>query len=94
MEERENTELIVMNYYEDGWPFDFTLQLHNVEMSIKSHREKIELADKYNLELKDSTSALPDLIADLRSLKDLLKGKFNIVVINEIKNKKESEEEE
>lgn len=92
MKKCENTEFIVLNYYDDGWPFDFILHLHNLRRSIESHREKIALAEKYDLELKDSNSVLPDLISELHMLKSLLKGRFDLVVINEMEdNKKEND---
>lgn len=58
-------ELVVLNYYQDGCPFDFTLELHKIEASIERHKVRIELGDKYNIEMA-STEALLDLISDQR----------------------------
>jgi len=75
-------EFVVLNYYHDGCPFDFTLELHKVEESIEDHKLNIDHAEKNNLEVA-SMSALPDLIADLRFIKEVLKGRFDILVIVE-----------
>lgn len=78
------TRFVLVNFYpHTGGTFDLNLELQLVQEAIERHRQKIELADKYNLELEDSGLALPELITDERMLKDLLKGRFNIVVINE-----------
>lgn len=75
-------ELVVLNYYQDGCPFDFTLELHKIEASIKRHKARIELSEKHNIETADS-EALPDLISDLRYIKGILNGEFDILVICE-----------
>lgn len=73
-------ELVVLNYYL-GCPFDFTLELHKIESSIERHKARIELGDKYDIEM--SAFKLPDLISDLRCIKDMLNGRFDILVIEE-----------
>ena len=78
----KQTEFVVLNYYHDGCPFDFTLELHKIEESILRHKAKIESAEKHNIE-SDGIEALPDLIADLHFIKDVLKGRFDILVIVE-----------
>ena len=78
----QTKEFVVLNYYHDGCPFDFTLELHKIEASIKNHKLSIDHAEKNNLEV-DAISALPDLISDLRFIKEMLKGRLNILVIVE-----------
>ena len=80
---RGRKELVVLNYYHDGCPFDFTLELHKIEASIESHKAKIELGDKYNILETGLIEALPDLISDLRYIKSILNGRFDILVIAE-----------
>ena len=81
MARRCRRELVVLNYYHDGCPFDFTLELHKIEASIERHKARIELSDKHNI--ADSIEALPDLISDLHYIKDILNGRFDILVITE-----------
>ena len=73
----------MLNYYHDGCPFDFTLELHKIEASIERHKAKIELCDKYNIPETGLIEALPDLISDLRYIKGILNGRFDILVICE-----------
>ena len=72
------SRMVVLNYYHDGCPFDFTLELHKIEASIESHKARI-LSDKHNI--ADSIEALPDLISDLHYIKGILNGRFDILVI-------------
>ena len=82
MARRCRRELVVLNYYHDGCPFDFTLELHKIEASIENHKLSIDHAEKNDLEVA-SLSALPDLISDLRYIKDILNGRFDILVMCE-----------
>jgi len=75
MARRCRRKLVVLNYYHDGCPFDFTLELHKIEASIERHKARIELSDKYNIETS-SIEGLPDLISDLRYIKNILNGRF------------------
>ena len=52
------------------------------------HKAKIELGDKYNLE-PGQVDALPELIFDSRRLKDLLTGRFDILIINDMEHERE-----
>ena len=76
-------ELVVLNYYQDGCPFDFTLELHKTEASVERHKAKIELGDNHNILETGLIEALPDLISDLRYIKGILNGRFDILVIEE-----------
>lgn len=78
----EQRKFVVLNYYHDGCSFDFTLELHKIEESIENHKLSIDHAEKNNLEV-DSINALPDLISDLRFIKEMLRGRFDILVIVE-----------
>lgn len=88
MMKRENRELIVWNCFHDGSSLDFTSRLHQVQESIGRHRARIELADKYNLEA-EPPEALLELIFDSRRLKDLLTGRFDILIINDMEHERE-----
>lgn len=88
MKQRENTQVIVRNYYHNGGSFDFTLWLHQIQESIERHRERIELADTHNLEA-ESPDALPELIFTLRRVKDILNGRFDILIINDSEHDRE-----
>lgn len=88
MKQRENTELIVWNCFQDGSSLDFTSRLHQIQESIEMHKAKIELGDKYNLE-PGQVDALPELIFDSRRLKDLLTGRFDILIINDMEHERE-----
>ena len=84
MKKRENTEFIVENYYYPlpEIPFDFNLELQLTQQSIEGHREKIDLANEYDIVLEPN-GPLPDLIRDSHILKDMLEGFFDILVIVE-----------
>lgn len=79
MKKREKTEYIVLNYYAS--PLDFKVELQFMQDSIEKHRKEVELADKYGIAFE--SDPLPGLLANSCTLKDILRGFFDILVIVE-----------
>ena len=78
-----NRKVIVLNYYQNGCPFDFNLELHKIETSIENYKASMELAEKYNSDTEGSAEVFLSLLSELRIVKDVLKGSFDIIVINQ-----------